>query len=237
MKTRSVCLLAAAFVSAWCSGGPAAAQVVLFDETFDSGLSANASLSGYSFGDVSGFTDTIVSGIGLGGTPGLQLAVSAAALGNGYAGAAAQLQEQVVAGNTSANLGDYILSFDANATAGSLNIQVQTWTGTHFGGSMTGTLNTAPANPGYGNDQTLNATYTHYSLNLGDLGAFPNEGTFSPLGGTWQIAFQFNGGANGIPSSLTLNLDNIEVTQVPEPGTFALAGLGMAALLIFRRRH
>jgi hypothetical protein len=39
------------------------------------------------------------------------------------------------------------------------------------------------------------------------------------------------------PTSLTpLNGQNLVLVPVPEPSTFALAGLGAAALLIFRRR-
>jgi hypothetical protein len=33
-----------------------------------------------------------------------------------------------------------------------------------------------------------------------------------------------------------LTVDNVKLEIVPEPATFALAGLGAAALLIFRRR-
>lgn len=219
------------------TGVSATAQVNIFTQNFDSGLSGSESLSGYKFGDSVTFTYGIVAGVGTGGSAGVELVNNTANNGNGYAGAALQLQERSLTGNTSISLGDYTLSFDAKATAGSLQIQIQSWPLANFGGTMTGTLNTAPASPGYGNDQTLSSTYTHYSLNLGNASVFADPGTFLPTGATWQIAFQLNGGANGSPSQLTLDLDNIAVIMVPEPATFALAGLAMAALLVFRRRQ
>jgi len=48
--------------------------------------------------------------------------------------------------------------------------------------------------------------------------------------GTWAD----NGQANG---TATIALDNIVITQaVPEPGSFALLGLGSLGALMFRRR-
>jgi len=236
MKRIVVTSLAVAAVVSFTSI-PASAQIVIFTQNFDSGLSASESLGGYHGGDITSSTFGIVAGVGTGGTSGLQeVNGTAGNTGNGYGYAAVQLQEQVVSGNTSPNLSDYTLSFDAEATAGSLNLQVQTWPLAHFGGTGPATLSTAPASPGYGNDLTLNPTYTHYSLNLGNSTIFPNFSGFSTLGGTWQIAFQLNGGGNGNPANLTMNIDNVSLTMVPEPSTFALAGLGGAVLLFIRRR-
>jgi PEP-CTERM motif len=215
----------------------AKAQVTIFSQNFDSGLTASESLGGYHGGDITSSTFGIVAGVGTGGSSALQeVNGTAGNTGNGYGYAAAQLQEQVVTGNTSANLSDYTLSFDALATSGSLNLQIQSWNGPNFGGGLSGTVNTAPANPGYGNDLTLNSAYTHYTLNLGNATIFPASTGFNPLGGTWQIAFQLNGGGNGNPANLTMDIDNVMLTMVspvPEPSSIALGAMGALLGLIF----
>lgn len=233
--------LGIATVAALLTSVPATAQVTILSQNFDSGLSGSENLSGYHGGDITSSSYAVTAGVGVGGTPAIQeVNGTAGNAGNGYGYAAVQLQEQVVSGNTSLNLSDYTLSFDAESTAGSLNMQIQSWAGQNFGGGLTGTLNTAPASPGYGNDLSLSGSYVHYSLNLGNSTIFPNVGTFNPTGGTWQIAWQLNGGGNGNPASLTMNIDNVVLTMatpVPEPSILALAGLGaMGGLLLFRRR-
>jgi len=76
-------------------------------------------------------------------------------------------------------------------------------------------ITTAPLVPGQG---------TTLSLVVGDPGA----GTASVQAGFWVKGLAVSAGD---PISLT------SVQIIPEPTTFALAGLGAAALLIFRRRH
>lgn len=215
----------------------APAQVTIFSENFDTSLSPGTSFSSYFGGNTTSGSDTIVAGVGVGGTGGWQVVSTGASGGNaGYSYYGAQYQNPVVTGNTSANLSDYTLSFDAEATGGSLNLQLQSWTGAGFGGSMTGTLNTAPASPGYGNDLTLNPTYTHYSLNLGDTGIFQGNSGFIPNGGTMQIAFQLNYGGP-TPYSEIMNIDNLQLTMVPEPSSIALFAIGaVSSLALFRRK-
>lgn len=226
-------------VIALLTGISANAQVTIISQNFDSGLSPTESLGGYHGGDITGSTYGIVAGVGTGGTAALQIVnTTAGNTGQGYGYGAVQLQESSVSGNTSANLSDYTLSFDAMCTAGgSLNLQIQTWSLSGFGGTGPVTLNTAPASPGYGNDIALNTTYTHYSLNFGDSSIFQNSAGFTPIGGTMQIAFQVNGGGNGNPSSLTFDVDNVVLTMVPEPSSLALCAMGaMAGLMVIRRR-
>lgn len=220
----------------------AQASVFIINENFDPSLSAGAAFASYGpGGDGTSANNGIVAGVGTSGTSAWQITMTAAAGGTaGYAYYGAQYQNGGVTGNTSANLSDYTLSFDAEsttATLGSLNLQLQSWTGAGFTGTQTGTLNTAPASPGYGNDLTLTPTYTHYSLNLGDTSIFQGNSGFLPNGGTIQIAFQLNGpGAGSSGWTETLNVDNLQLTMVPEPATLALCGLGLTGLVFIRRR-
>jgi len=210
------------------------AQFYIINENFDNGLSPGAGFSQYYGGDTTSYFNNVVAGVGVGGTGGWEITSTAAAGGSaGYSYMGAQYQNGGVSGNTSTHLSDYTLSFDAMATGGSLNIQIQTWNGAGFSGGMSGTLNTAPASPGYGNDQTLHNTWTHYSLNLGDTSIFQGNSGVNLAGGTFQIAMQLNGGGP-TPYSNTLYVDNFMLTMVPEPSSLALCGLG--ALAFFLRR-
>ena len=213
----------------------AQAQVTIFSENFNAGLSPGANFSKYVFGDTDSATstDAIAAGVGVGGTPAWQIINNAPSGANGFSGIGAQYQNGGITGNTSANLSDYVLSFDAKANAGSLNIQIQTWTGPGFGGTMTGTLSTAPTPPGFGNDQALTPGFTHYSLNLGNTSVFPG-GSVNMTGGTIQVAMQFDGGGN-TPYQNTLIVDNFTLTMVPEPSVCVLLGLAVGVFSLRRR--
>jgi PEP-CTERM motif len=226
------------FMAMTAAAGNLMADTTVLSQNFDSGLSGSEALSGYHGGDITASIYGIVAGDGVGGTSALVMTnTTVGNAGNGYGYGAVQLQETGLSGNTSMNLSDYTLSFDAESTAGgSLNLQLQSFSGPGISGTVN-TLNTAPANPGYGNDLTLNPTYTHYSLNLGDTSIFQGNDGFVPTSANWQIAFQLNGGGNGNPSSLTFDVDNVMLTMVPEPSSLALFAMGaMGGLLALRLR-
>lgn len=72
-----------------------------------------------------------------------------------------------------------------------------------------------------------------FTYKLGSSTAYPvmwNQTSGNWANGTFTVA-----GAG--TEVLAGAMGAITVTAVPEPGTMALAGLGLAGLLIFRRRH
>jgi hypothetical protein len=224
------------------AGLTAQASVFIINENFDPALSAGAALNAYGPGGNGNSGSTaIVAGDGVGGTSAWEstMGASGSPPGAGYAYYGPQYQNGGVTGNTSANLSDYTLSFDAAASSGvSLNIQIQSWTLGGFQGSQTGTLNTAPANPGYGNDISLTTSYQHYSFNLGNTTVFQGNTGFLPNGGTIQMAFQLDYGAQP-PWTVAMDIDNLQLTMatVPEPTIMALSGMGISLTgLLLRRR-
>jgi hypothetical protein len=116
--------------------------------------------------------------------------------------------------------------------------------------------------PGYGTTATADFAVVAWSANLGptyaDALAYWNQGAAaqgSPgadAGFTGGSSFSFGISAVAGPDALApsggpynaifgsgagfINGLNLSVYQIPEPATFALAGLGAAALVIFRRR-
>jgi hypothetical protein len=226
-------------VVAVCAGMAAQAQTVVFDENFNPISASGYVQVGYGFGDETSDSSSVVAGAGLSGAPGWQIVDTASSGTAGYSGVGAQYQNGDTVAATDPNLSDYVLSFwaEASSTGGNapnLTINIQTWTGTGFGGSMTGNGITAGAN-GVGTI-SLNSTYTFYSLNLGNSSVFQtvNAG-FMPNAGTYQVTMQLNGGG-GTPYTDTLNIDDLELTVVPEPAVCSLCGLGLAGGLMFWRR-
>lgn len=226
--------------SALCAALTAQAQTVVFDENFNPISSSAVVQAGYTFGDTTTDSSGVVAGTGLSGAPGWQTVDTASTGTDGYSGVGAQYQNGDTVAATDPNLGDYVLSFWAmeNTTGGNppnLTINIQTWTGTHFGGTMTGGGITAGAN-GVGTI-SLSSTYSFYSLNLGNSSVFQTVNTgFMPNAGTYQITFQLNGGGT-TPYTDTLDVDDLELSVVPEPATLSLCGLGLASGLMFLRRR
>src|SRR5882762_305010 len=97
--------LTATFTVAALSLLPAAtayAQVAIFSENFNAGLSPGANFSKYVFGDTDATTssDAIAAGVGIAGTPGWQIINNAPSGANGFSGIGAQYQNGGITGNT-----------------------------------------------------------------------------------------------------------------------------------------
>jgi hypothetical protein len=194
---------------------------VIFNENFDGGYSGAFGTSQYFGGAPTNYANMVVSS---GGNPNgaWTAGMTTTTWSDYYAG---QLQLMTVSGNADPNPSDYVLSFDARGSRAS-NIQfgLQSWQNNYFGGSQL--INTTL------NDALSAAdTWQTFSVNLGTIAGA------NPTGATWQLSFQLNSWEWGGPGNVdTLTIDNIVLTQIPEPSILALAGLGCAALLFFRRK-
>jgi hypothetical protein len=195
----------------------ATSQVIIIGEN-SNGLSLSTPGAtyglGYDFGDTTSASVNFVSGAGTNGSGAFQVVNNAASGSDGYSGAGADISDGSVTGNTSQNLGDYTLSFWANANAGSLLVQLSSWSQSGFAGTQA-LLSTAPQPAGYGNDLTLNPGYTYYSLNLGNAAIWNGNTSFAPNDPSLQITFQLDGGGP-TPYTDTLNIDGLSLVMNPE---------------------
>jgi hypothetical protein len=224
MNIRSSLPLLGATVLCGVCVTAAQAQVTIFNQDFDGGYTGSFGTSSYGGGTPTGTGNAVVTS---GGNPnGAWTATMTTTTWGDYYGG--QLQIMTVSGNTDPTPSDYVLSFDAyGSSAAGIQIGLQAWQGNWFGGSqiMNLTLNDA-----------LSAanTWQTFSVNLGTLAGA------NPTGATWQLNFQMNSwqwGGPGNTDSLTIdNVKLVQVASVPEPGSLALAGLGLALLLRCRQQ-
>lgn len=208
------------------------AQIYIINDNLDANANGSAT-PGYSFGDVANASHTYVAGAGVGGSTAAVIQSDFTAPGVGFGGVAYQYQDGNTGGlNTSANLSDYTLSFDAevNKANGGFSLIVQSWANTFFSGA-------GPTQSSSSSDYTISTpgAFQHFSINLGSLSSGLN-----PTGQTLQIAWQmdeFTYGGAGTGNQLAI--DNVQLTMaVPEPSTFALAALGgLGGFAVLRRRR
>lgn len=211
--------------------GNVQAQIYIINDNLDSYANGTVT-AGYTFGDVANSSHTYVAGAGVGGSTAAVIQSDFTPPGVGYGGVAYQYQDGNTGGlNTSPNLSDYTLSFDAevNKAGGGFALIVQSWAGTYFSGA-------GPTQSSSSSDFTLSTagTFQHFSVNLSSLSSGLN-----PTGQTLQIAWQMDEFTYGGPGTGDqLVIDNVQLTMVPEPSSAALAALGgLGGFLAFRRRR
>lgn len=209
---------------------------LVFRDTFDP--NTIATITSYSGGDITNVAVGVVSGVGIEASSALRMVPSFYNGTNGYGYLAGQWQNGHLTNNTSANLSDYVLSFDATIDGspftqmrGGFSLTIQESAGENFSTPFPrGTLQTFQAYQG-GSDLLValeefkplgHDGWKHFSINLG-MGAFTgNRGfnsNFNPTGKTWQITFQMNSSDWAFPfqSGCTLIIDNLMLTRRAAP--------------------
>ena len=212
-----------------------ASATTVFTQDFDgaytsSGFAFNS--GGYNAGGSPTATANAV--LSSGGNPNgsFEVAMTATTSGDGWAG-------QLFFNNLTLpdpNMADYTLQFDAEGSyAATLTTSIRGFSGVNQNGTSDWYINPVPTSL-----TKLNAanTWQTFTLGFGAIGV--------PTTTVAEHSLQFNlkifqsgwgGGAKiGTPNDLYVDNVILSYTPVPEPGTFALLGLGVAALLVFRRK-
>lgn len=220
--------IALALLSALASN--AQAQVVIFSGFDQSvGNPASGSPLGWVVGDASNVTMAYVDGAGAGGSQ--AVVITTDFTGGGFGIAEYEYRNMSVSGNTSANLSDYTLSFDAAVNVANAGFWLVVSAPQYD--SVVDYLASPSAilisNPN---------TFEHFTLNLASDFQDGHIGTFDPLSEWWQVDFNMMSEDFGDPSTGDqLIISNLELTMVPEPSSLALCALSAAAGLVFLRRR
>lgn len=170
---------------------------------------------GYSSGDVANFSIAYVNGSGAGGSLAAVLSMDFTSGPLGFGSAGYGYINSATGGNTSVNLNDYTLSFDAAVNVANAGFALQ-FHNDASSGSLASASDFLISTPN---------SFEHFDLNLGS--AFTGYGGFDPRGSVWVIDFftsNFDFGAPSIGDQLIFS--NVQLTMVPEPS------LGLCALCI-----
>jgi hypothetical protein len=131
-----------------------------------------------------------------------------------------------------AGLGNSRLAFDVVVDGTSFTGPAGQWFQIHYAGNSGGAANWTQAQvpgPSWHNPGDPALYSWHVDASFTSVGWDVDDGT----GGWFQL---FWGANSDAANPIRFYIDNLRLYEVPEPGTLALAGLGAAVLLLFRRK-
>jgi hypothetical protein len=246
-----VCCAALAAVAA---AAPARAQVVLVNADWDANTPTYQYGYTYQNAGSSSFTAAVTPGVGVGGSAGYRIAfdftnASGAFWGGGGGAGQVPIATPLLAVT---GLSQFTYSFAASATGftatapatSGINISVSFTAPDGTLGPPDGNsdqiaaidLDIAPYNTVAGGFQTFSGTLAGGTFSGGT--SLAQLQTFRAAVNQAQLNINFNGGTDfGADNNNVVVLDNVLLTQVPEPTSLALAGLGgLGAAWRWRRR-
>jgi hypothetical protein len=209
-----------------------ASQAQVIHETYDTDATPNGtSVLAWSGGNIGNASVKYTDGAGMSGTRGLLYSVDFNQQWDGYI--AYQFQKDNLTPGTSANRGDYVLSFDLNVTGTpltALQIDVK--------GSVGGWGGTWTETGAAGISVAAVTGWQHVSVAL-NSGSWTANG-LNPQFDVAQVQIQVNGWqlqGGGPVVGEQVAVDNLDISLVPEPSVMALVGLGSMAVMVWRRKR
>jgi hypothetical protein len=226
MKMKTTLLAVAALTGATLSS---TAQTTIYDVDFDT--------NGPNWGGATGPGENIATfsgnSAGVSGDAGnLSIDLTGLTTEDNSYGTGIFFQEDATGLATSSDLSDYVLTFDAMASglsSSSSTFYLQLGFGET---SATETIGSAVS-------ISLSSSYQSYSINLSTI-TFASGLTLAQLNGEMQFKIYTSNAEStfGLDSDNSITFDNITITQVPEPSTYAaLAGMMAIGAVMLRRRR